>query len=98
MKDGEGGYKKFWPKCKALHKHVVNPSVCSSRLTMEKTAFRRKMTGWRFSPGGNWSQTGTATRSRSGRGPTATRPLREEQITASCWSRQVRSGPRVPKA
>lgn len=63
---------------------------CSAR--MKDTTWRRTMTGRTSSPGGSWSPTGTVTPSRSGGRPRTTLPLREEQISTFCWSRQVRTG------
>ncbi|XP_034554954.1 cell death regulator Aven isoform X2 [Notolabrus celidotus] len=58
-------------------------------IEMKGTTSRMRQTGRRFSPGGNWSQTGTDMLSQRGRSLKMTCLLREEQTTTSCLSQQM---------
>lgn len=87
-------YGTFIPGLSMRHMNKSCFHVFSARLSfrvrMRGRGFQRKKTAWRCSPGGNWSQTGTAMRSQRSRRWMMTRPLREAQTSTLCWSQQVR--------
>lgn len=66
------------------------PTLLSFRIKVMRKTFQRKTRGQTCSQGGNWSQTGTVTRSQRGRSLMTTFPVREEQTITFCCSRQVR--------